>query len=179
MERIGNERRRLRTVRQNMIAAIEQKSRGDEAYVPFYIAVADYIDATMRRVHAQDVKMDDMIREKVETMDAGVEKALAELQERLDGAKKHLKPFLAARDTLKQQGREALEDFEKTGKEYSDFIVANMGHHPPTADLGAKLFSTEDWEYMAGITDEDVERETALFDRVEETLPDNVKNINS
>jgi hypothetical protein len=179
MERIGNERRRLRTVRQNMIAAIEQKSRGDEAYVPFYIAVADYIDATMQRVHAQDVKMDDMIREKVETMDAGVEKALAELQERLDGAKKHLKPFLAARDTLKQQGREALEDFEKTGKEYSDFIVANMGHHPPTADLGAKLFSTEDWEYMAGITDEDVERETALFDRVEETLPDNVKNINS
>ena len=51
-----------------------------------------------------------------------------------------------------------------------------MGHHPPTADLGAKLFSAEDWEYMAGITDEDVERETALFNRVQEATPDNIQN---
>lgn len=175
MERIGNERRRLRNVRQNMLAAIEQKSQGNEAYVPFYIAAANYIDATMQRVHIQDVKMDDMIREKVETMDADVEQALAELDDRLTGAKEHLIPFLAARDALIESGREALELFEKEGKEYSDFIVSNMGHHPPTADLGAKLFSAEDWEYMAGITDEDVERETALFDSVQETLPGDVK----
>jgi len=175
MERIGNERRRLRSVRQNMIAAIEQKARGDETYVPFYIAAADYIDATMQRVHIQDVKMEDMIREKIETMDAGVEKALAELQARLIGAKEHLKPFLAARDALMEKGCEALEGFEKEGQEYSDFIVANMGHHGPTADLGAKLFSGEDWEYMAGITDAEVEREAALFARVQETIPGDVK----
>lgn len=179
MERIGNERRRLRNVRQNMLAAIEQKSQGNEAYVPFYIAAANYIDATMQRVHIQDVKMDDMIREKVETMDADVEQALAELDDRLTGAKEHLIPFLAARDALIESGREALELFEKEGKEYSDFIVSNMGHHPPTADLGAKLFSAEDWEYMAGITDEDVERETALFDSVQETLPGDVKGPDS
>lgn len=175
MERIGNERRRLRSVRQNMIAAIEQKARGDETYVPFYIAAADYIDATMQRVHIQDVKMEDMIREKIETMDAGVEKALAELQARLIGAKEHLKPFLAARDALMEKGCEALEGFEKEGQEYSEFIVANMGHHGPTADLGARLFSGEDWEYMAGITDTDVEREAALFARVQETIPGDVK----
>lgn len=175
MERIGNERRRLRLVRQNMIAAIEQKARGDETYVPFYIAAADYIDATMQRVHIQDVKMEDMIREKIETMDAGVEKALAELQARLIGAKEHLKPFLAARDALMEKGCEALEGFEKEGQEYSEFIVANMGHHAPTADLGARLFSGEDWEYMAGITDAEVEREAALFARVQETIPGDVK----
>ena len=123
-------------------------------------------------------KPDDMIREKVETMNA-IEQGRLALDDRLTGAKEHLIPFLAARDALIESGREALELFEKEGKEYSDFIVSNMGHHPPTADLGAKLFSAEDWEYMAGITDEDVERETALFDRVQETLPGDVKGPDS
>jgi hypothetical protein len=176
-ERIGNERRRLRSVRQNMIAAIEQGSKGDEALVQFYIAVADYIDATMARLHVQDVKMGGMIREKVESVDAGVEKALAELEDRLTGAADHLKPFLAARDALKKEGTTALARFEKEGKEYSDFIVANMGHHGATTDLSAKLFSVADWEYMAGITDDEMEREASLFERVQGCLPDTLKNI--
>ena len=91
------------------------------------------------------------------------------------GAAEHLKPFLAARDALKENGSEALNQFEQEGRVYSDFIVANMGHHPATADLGAKLFTPKDWEYMAGITDEDIEREARLFDRVEEATPDNLK----
>jgi hypothetical protein len=176
-ERIGNERRRLRAVRQNMMAAIEQGAGGDEAYVPFYIAAADYIDATMKRLHIQDVKMGDMIREKVDTVDAGVEQALAELDERLDGASRHLEPFLAARDALRQQGAAALDRFETEGKVYSDFVVANMGHHGATTDLGAKLFSPADWEYMAGVTDEESDRETALFAQVETTAPGGMKDF--
>jgi hypothetical protein len=179
MERIANERRRLRSVRQKMLAAIEQKSQGDEAYVPFYIAAADYIDATMQRVHAQDVKMDSMIREKVEAMDASVERALAELKQRLDEAQTHLKPFLAARDALQEKGSEVLELFEDEGRKYSDFIVASMGHHPPTADLGSRLFSPGDWEYMAGCTDEDSKREAALFEQFESTTPDSLKNVST
>jgi hypothetical protein len=176
-ERIGNERRRLRNVRLNMLAAIEQKSGGDEAYVPFHIASADYIDATMQRVHEQDVKMGQMIREKADVMDENIEQALAELNDRLQGARQHLKPFLAARDALREKGRDALEAFEKEGKIYSDFIVANMGHHPSTADLGAKLFSPEDWEYMAGTTDEEIQREEAFFEKVQAAIPDSLTNV--
>lgn len=171
MERIANERRRLRNVRENMLAAIEQTSNGDEAFVKFYIAAANYIDATMQRVHEQDVKMDTMIRDKVESMDANIEKALNELHERLVGAKQHLKPFLAARAALAEKGKAALTDFEREGKIYSEFIVANMGHHPATADLGAKLFSAEDWEYMAGASEAEIEREQELFDAFVESIP--------
>ncbi len=175
-ERIASERKRLRNVRENMLAAIEQTSGGDESYVPFYIAAADYIDATMRRVHEQDVKMDRMIREKADVIDENIEKALGELHERLEGAKKHLQPFLEARDALKKRGREALEQFEKQGKIYSDFVVKNMGHHPPTANLGAKLFSPEDWEYMAGATDAEIAREKELFETFSKTVPETLKN---
>jgi hypothetical protein len=176
-ERIGNERIRLRTVRQKMLAAIEQKSNGDESFVPFYIAAVDYIEAAMARLHGQDVRMGDMIREKADMTDAKVKKGLEELKDRLTGAEQHLKPFLAARDALKEQGAVALEKFEKEGKAYSDFIVANMGHHGATSDLTVKLFSLEDWEYMAAITDEDMEREGRLFDSVVDNTPDNLKEV--
>ena len=46
-----------------------------------------------------------------------------------------------------------------------------MGHHGATTDLAQKLFSQEDWLYMAGITDDDVVREQELHDRVEKCLP--------
>jgi len=177
MERIGNERKRLRLVRQRMAAGLEAKANGDEAYVPFYVAVADYIDTTMQRLHEQDVKMGKMILEKVEEVDDSVEKALGELEERLEGAKAHLKPFLAARDELRERGAAALGAFEVVAQEYSDFIVANMGHHGATNDLCAKLFSPTDWEYMAGITDEQQQQDKEMFQRVLDASPDTVTHI--
>jgi hypothetical protein len=176
-ERIANERRRLRTIRQNMVAAVEKKSKGDESFIPFYIASADYIDATMLRLHEQDVKMGDMIREKADAVEDDIETAMGQLEARLEGAKAHLKPFLEARDELKEKGAEALEHFEKVAKEYSDFIVANMGHHDATSDLSAKLFSMADWEYMAGITDEQLSEEENLFERAAASTPDSLKHI--
>ena len=176
-ERIGNERRRLRTIRQNMMAAVEKKAGGDSTHVPFYIAAADYIEATMARLHGQDIKMGQMIRDKVESVDADVEQALRELDERLEGAKAHLQPFLAARDALRDRGAEALENFESAAREYSDFVVANMGHHGATSDLGTRLFSTADWEYMAGITPEDSALEEDLFAQAAAATPDALKNI--
>ena len=174
-ERVADERRRLRSVRQKLSAAVAQTAAGDEAYVPFYIAVADYMDASMGRLHAQDVKMGDMIRTKVKTVDAGVKQALAELDERLSGNQQHLQQLLEAREALKREGSAALERFEAVAKAYTDYIVANMGHHGATTELAGKLFTTDDWEFMAGITDEDMQREQALFATVTETTPDNLE----
>lgn len=176
-ERIANERRRMRTVRQHMAAGIEQKASGDGAFVSFYIAAADYIDAAMARLHIQDVRMGDMIREKAETIDETVEKALEELDERLSGAEQHLKGFLAGRDELKAKGQAALAQFESVAKIYSDFIASNMGHHGATTELSSKLFDLADWEYMAAITDEDEQREQELYAAVEASLPDSLKHI--
>lgn len=171
-ERIGNERRRLREIRMNMLAAIEQKANGDESFVPFYIASADYIDATMERLHEQDVKMGDMIREKADPAEDNIDEAIGQLEARLQGAKEHLKPFLAARDELREKGAAALDLFEHAGRVYSDFIVANMGHHDASSELSAKLFSPADWEYMANITDDEVAKEQKLFERAAACKPE-------
>ncbi|MGI9291483.1 MAG: hypothetical protein ACR2QG_09455 [Gammaproteobacteria bacterium] len=170
-ERIANERRRLREVRESLTAAVKQKAQGDSTFVPFYIAIADYFEATMERLHRQDIRMGEMLRDKADMSDAENQQALSELDDRLAGNQTHLKQMLAARDQLSQQGAAALEEFEAAGAAYSDFIVTNMGHHPGSTNMAAKLFSAEDWAYMADVSAEDQAREAELFEQVSASRP--------
>lgn len=170
-ERIAGERRRLKSVRQALTAAVARQSGGDPAFVPFYIAVADYIETAMGRLHDQDVKMGDMIRTKLGTIDAASAGALAELDARLAGNQRLLHEFVAAREALKTQGAAALGRYEDSGAAYTHYIVTNMGHHDGTTDLAQRLFTTADWEYMAGVTEAETRLEQELYGRVFAALP--------
>lgn len=170
-DRVAGERRRLKSVRETLTAAVARKSGGDGTFVPFYIAVGDYIETSMGRLHAQDVKMGRMIRDKLGTLDGSDRQALAELDERLAGNQEHLRVFSAAKAALQTEGAAALDRFEAAGAAYTSYIVASMGHHGATTDLAARLFSPADWEYMAGITDAETRMEQTLYDRVFAALP--------
>lgn len=170
-ERVANERRRLKSVREALSAALAKGSKGDPAYVPFYLALAAYMEAAMHRLHIQDVRMGDMIKSKLGSLTAQDKQALAELDSRLSVNQRHLRNFLEARDSLKKEGAAALDRFEKVSREYTDFITANMGHHGATTELAQKLFSLDDWAYMAGITDEETRQEQDLYQRVFAAVP--------
>jgi hypothetical protein len=170
-EQIAGERRRLKSVRQLLTTAVARKSGGDPSFVPFYIALGDYIEAAMGRLHAQDVKMGDMIRRKLVTLDDKSRQALDELHERLTGNQAHLAVFSAAKNALQGEGADALARFEQASAAYTAYIVANMGHHGLTTELAAKLFSEADWAWMAGITAEETALEQQLYARVHALLP--------
>jgi hypothetical protein len=170
-ERVAGERRRLKSVREALTAAVARTSGGDPAFIPFYVAVADYIETSMGRLHAQDVKMGDMIRVKLGTVDPESAQGLAELDERLAGNQRHLTDFVAAREALKRDGAPALPRFEQVSATYTHYIVTNMGHHGATTSLAGRLFTTADWDYMAGITEAETLREQELYDRVFAALP--------
>lgn len=171
-DKIAGERRRLKSVRETLTAAVARKSGGDSAFAPFYVAIGDYIETSMGRLHAQDVKMGNMIREKLGKLDAQAEQALRELDERLAGNQEHLQALLAARNSLAARADPAaLERFETAGAAYANYIVTNMGHHGATTDLAARLFSPADWEHMAGVTDEETRTEQRQYARVFDALP--------
>jgi hypothetical protein len=174
-ERVANERRRLKSVRQALSAALDQGSKGDPAYAPFYIAVADYIEAAMHRLHIQDVRMGEMIRARIGTPDASAKTAMAELDERLAGNQRHLHAFVEAAAALRKQGASAIGRFEQVSRDYTGYITANMGHHGGSTELAQKLLSVDDWAYMAGITDEETRREQTLYERVFATVPKNLE----
>ena len=171
-EKVAGERRRLKSVRETLTAAVARKSKGDTSFVPFYVAIADYIETAMGRLHAQDVKMGIMIREKLGKLDAPSEQALKELDERLAGNQEHLKALSAAKKGLAAKGDAiALERFEAVSAAYTSYIVTNMGHHGATTDLAGRLFDQDDWEHMAGVTDEETRTEQRLYARVFDALP--------
>lgn len=175
-ERVAGERRRLKAVRETLTAAVNQKASGDAAFVPFYIAIAEYIDTSMGRLHAQDVKMGDMIKKKLGTLDDQATRALGELDERLAGNQEHLRRMNDAKGRLEKEGAAALPAFEEAAGAYTQYIVTNMGHHGATTDLAAKLFNQDDWEYMAGVTEEDAKIERKLYDRVFGALPKSMES---
>ena len=171
-EKVAGERRRLKSVRETLTAAVARKSRGDSAFVPFYVAIADYFETSMGRLHAQDVKMGNMIREKLGKLDANAEQALRELDERLAGNQQHLQALSAAKKALAvARDAAALERFETAGAAYTHYIVTNMGHHGGTTDLAGRLFTQDDWEHMAGVTDEETRTEQRQYAQVFDALP--------
>ncbi len=170
-ERVAGERRRLRQVRQVLTAAVAQGADGEHAFLTFYIAIGDYFEAAMKRLHIQDVRMGEMLRDKADMNEASNQQALTELDERLAGNQLCLINMLAARGALIEQRDTALDEFEIAGKAYSDYIVTSMGHHPGSTELAQRLFAVEDWTYMAEINEDDRLREEQLYTRVFTTVP--------
>jgi hypothetical protein len=170
-ERVANERRRLKSVRSALSAALERGAGGDASYIPFYLAVAAYMEAAMHRLHIQDVRMGDMIRSKIGTPDPAARPALTELDERLAGNQRHLHAFIEAGKALQTEGVSALGRFEQVSREYTGYITANMGHHGGSTNLAQKHLTMDDWAYMAGITEEETRREQALYERVFAAVP--------
>ncbi len=174
-ERIAGERNRLRQVRQALTAATGRGAGGDPAWVPFYIAVADYFEASMARLHEQDIRMGKMLREKADLEKPANRQAMAELDERLAGNQRHLAKMLAARTALQKEGAAALDRFEAAGGAYARYIVENMGHHPGSTDMAREHFTADDWEYMTLASDTARQREAELHSRVFELLPAGVE----
>jgi hypothetical protein len=117
-------------------------------------------------------KLGDMIREKLGKLDAGADKALSELDERLAGNQKLLHAMVAAKQRLlKDASPEAVERFEEAGAAYTQYIVSSMGHHGATTDLAGRLFTQEDWEYMAAVTEEETRTEQKQYASVFGALP--------
>jgi len=171
-ERIGGERRRLQAVRIKLSAAVAQGASGNTDWAPFYVAVGDYMEASIGRLLAQDEKMGEMIREKVETIDESVTQALSSLHDNLSALTERLDRMLLARDSLRSDATAQLTEFEDAGRALTDYIVANLGHQDGGSNnLAGELFDQDDWEYMAGITDEDMAREVSLFKQVKATTP--------
>jgi len=173
IESIMTERGRLRTAHEMLHAALAEEVR-DAAFVPFYIAVADYMEASMGRLHDQDVKMLQRLDAAVEPTDSQAKEIIAEVYRRLDGNQEHLRNFLACRTDLQSDAASAVDKFEQTGRAYIDFIHNRMGHHAPSTDLARQFFVEDDWVAIADIDQTYLSKEEALYESMLRTRPGRV-----
>ncbi len=173
IESIMNERGRLRTVHEMLKAALEVSPR-DETFIPFYIAIGDYMEASMGRLHTQDISMLEKLASKVDMNDPENEENITEVYRRLDGNQEHLKRYTACKRSLVSDGAEAVKDYEDTSLGYIDYIHNRMGHHAPSTDMARKVFTEEDWAAFADIDESYFSKERALYESVLKTRPESV-----
>jgi hypothetical protein len=170
IESIMNERGRLRTAHEMLKSALEVDGR-DESFAPFYLAVADYMEISMGRLHDQDIKMLAKLSEALAPLDPESEEIIAEVHRRLAGNQAHLAKFLACRSALQQDGMSAFEQFEEVSAAYIDYIHNRMGHHAPSTDLARQRFTENDWVEIADIDEPYFVKERALYESVLQTRP--------
>jgi hypothetical protein len=170
IESIMNERGRLRTAHEMLKAALAVEER-DDSFVPFYLAVADYMEASMARLHDQDVKMLQRLSEAMAPLDSESAEIIDEVYLRLEGNQEHLQKFLGCREELQKNGASAFKRYEDTSTAYIDFIHNRMGHHAPSTDLARQHFTEDDWIEIADIDESYFSKERALYESVLQTRP--------
>jgi len=173
-KKVERERLRMVTVRHVLKAAMEKKSSGEDSYVPFYIALSEYLTTSLDRLVQQDWRFIAKIRKRVGEKEQGVsdevETVLDEVREILCGALVVASQAKAATSFLKSHGSSVLENFESIIDEL-DRYMSGMGHHAASTNIAAKYFNVDDWRDMARFDDEVIERENRQYEAVFEALP--------
>ena len=174
IESLMGERGRLRTSHEMLKAALDTDTRED--YSKFYIAVANYMEAGMGRLDAQDVRMLKRLVEKLGDATPENQAIIDEVHRRLDGNRELLTKYLASRDALAADpdNDSARTDYESVSNAYIEFIHNKMGHHAPSTDLARQLFTEDDWEEIADIDTEYFQREQNLYNELLDARPASV-----
>lgn len=171
-KRLINERLRLVQIRQGLTAATD--ANDGLALTPFYQAASSYLQYAMQRLHEQDIKMLTTIKEKADYNNIDYGTALSEAHERVAKSQVLLNEFSEKSANLNEQ---SLAIFEDICQRYCQYIVNNMGHHAPSANLAQTLFSEQDWLSMANFSDETSALERRLFDKTTNLAPDTIRLI--
>ncbi len=166
---------RLVAVKLVLQAALEKKASGDDAFIPMYIAVSDYLTTALLRLADQDWCFIAKIRQRVGENEGAVsdevEAVLDSVREILAGALRVTGQAEAATIMLKKHGATLLEDFEVAIAEFNRYTSEEMGHHGPSVAIAAKHFSGDDWATMAQLTDDAIELENRQYEAVFAALP--------
>jgi hypothetical protein len=145
------ERMRLGQVRKSFAAGIEVQAKGVAVPTEFLATCVDYIKASMDRLHAQDQRICDILRPHAAA-------ALAQL--------------VAARDDYRAKGAAGWTDFEAVVAQFMDvyFNVLLKGQHS-TIEMQKKLFGDAEWNDVAGVSQDALATEAALFAAVKRQAP--------
>jgi hypothetical protein len=164
------ERMRLGQVRKSFAAGLELQAKGTAVPIEFFGACVDYIRASMDRLHAQDQRIHDILAPHAAT---AVDRAILDhLNARLAKSRDALNKLVAARDGYRAQGAAGWSAFKAAVDEFMDvyFNVLLKGQHS-TLEMQKKVFTDQDWDTVAGVSQDSRLVEASLFAAVKLLAP--------
>lgn len=171
LERLMYERNRIRAVCDLLSAALDQWRAGGALRVPFYLALAHYIEIAMHRLYIQAVRAEEILLTRLHETDVAAVSGYSAFHASLLANQRHIASLRRERERIEQEGGAAIESFDAVARDYIAFILANMGTYAGVQQLMQEQFSIDDWAYIGSIADEEIRREQSLHDRVMALAP--------
>jgi hypothetical protein len=169
---IGYERRRQIQIRKAFEAGLELPDADRTDLTDFYLASGAYIVLSMDRLHYQDQVIHDLLAERISKDDQDAHGRLAVLNERQDKSRAMVEAFRQAVDDLSEAGPDGRGAFEAEAHTFTAAFISLMAPRKnPFQAYTDELFADEDWELVAGVTDEATVMETNLYKAVQTSAP--------
>jgi hypothetical protein len=176
---IGRERRRQIQVRQAFEAGLAKSTHDATDLAAFYLACGDYIVWSMARLHDQDQRIHDLLKERLDPGRTDVHEQLAGLNERQEKSRAFTGEFQHAVEALRDSGASGQVEFEEAARAFVDLFTSLMAPRKnPFQEHTDVYFTDSDWVDIAGVTDGSLAEEQSLYGRVEETAPAGIDPAN-
>ncbi len=167
---IGRERRRQIQVRKAFEAGLAKSVDDAIGLAEFYLACGDYIVWSMARLHDQDQRIHDLLKERLDPHLIEVHEQLAGLNERQGKSRAFTEEFQRAVAALRRKGTSGRAEFEKAAQAFADLFNSLMAPRKnPFQEHTDVLFTESDWIDIAGVTTDSLDEERGLYKQVEAT----------
>jgi len=169
---IGYERRRQIQIRKAFEAGLDLPDDVRTELTNFYLASGAYIVFSMDRLHYQDQVIHDLLAERIPEEDEDAHARLAVLNERQDKSRAMVESFSQALDALRETGAEGRNAFETAAQTFTAAFLSLMAPRKnPFHAYTGELFTDEDWELVAGVTEESLDMEKNLYKAAQTSAP--------
>lgn len=170
---IGYERRRQIQIRKAFEAGLDLPDENSRSgLTDFYLASGAYIVFSMDRLHYQDQVIHDFLAERIPENDTDAHDRLAVLNERQDKSRAMVETFRQAVNVLAETGAEGREAFEAAARTFTaEFLSLMAPRKNPFHAYTDELFTNEDWELVAAVSDESIDIEKNLYIAVQTSAP--------
>ncbi len=171
-EEIARERRRQIQVRKAFQAGLDTTGWAGADAARFYLCCADYLRWSMDRLHEQDQRIHDLLRERIPAAESEAHERLAVLGERQERSRALMRDFSAAAERLRAAGVGGIRAFEQAAREFTaTFNSLLQARKNPFFQHTDRLFRDADWSDIAGVSEQSLADEARLFGAVQASAP--------
>ena len=163
---VSNERTHLSQVRRAFADGIKTKNP-DPRSINFLISCCDYLSFSLRRLIEQDHILYERLVPHVSEDNKEYKEKLNKLETGLVSMEKFIDNLENSKNHLVTTGLYGLEEFKINAEKFLDaFLNMLASNRHSTYELEKKVFSQNDWEAIACISEEAVQKENDLYQSV-------------
>tara|TARA_Y100000590_G_scaffold468644_1_gene652346 strand:- start:763 stop:1359 length:597 start_codon:yes stop_codon:yes gene_type:complete len=169
---VSTERTHLSQVRRAFTKSLEIQN-ADPGLVNFFVVCSSYLEFALNRLIVQDYVLHDLLVPHIEESNAEYQDKLRSLDKGLKAMESSIEKLGEAKKELIESGLYGVEAFKEEAHAFLDvFLNLLASNRHSTYDLEKEVFTSQDWEKIAGVTEDSIEKEQVLYQEIKLSAPE-------